>query len=128
MSEAAGLDGRGGLKTSTVATNGISLQVTELGTGPAILFVHGFPDTSYTWRRQMQAVAQAGFRAIAPDMRGYGGSSAPPEPALYTPFQTVGDLVGLLDALEVTQAIVVGHDWGANVAWNCSWGRWPGHG
>jgi hypothetical protein len=103
-----------------VATNGIHLHVTELGEGPAILFAHGFPDTAYTWRKQMQAVEAAGFRAIAPDMRGYGGSSAPADPTLYTPFQTVGDLVGLLDALQVPEAIIVGHDWGANVAWNAA--------
>jgi pimeloyl-ACP methyl ester carboxylesterase len=78
-----------------ITANGISLHVTEQGTGPAILFAHGFPDTSYTWRKQMKAVAEAGYRAIAPDMRGYGRSSAPTEAALYTPFQTVGDLVGL---------------------------------
>jgi pimeloyl-ACP methyl ester carboxylesterase len=108
------------IKQTNIATNGIDLQVTEVGEGPAILFVHGFPDTAYTWRKQMRAVAAAGFRAIAPDMRGYGGSSAPADPALYTPFQTVGDLVGLLDALQAPQAIVVGHDWGANVAWNAA--------
>ena len=84
-----------------VPTNGIQLHVAEVGEGPAILFVHGFPDTAYTWRPQMQAVAGAGFRAIAPDMRGCGGSSSPSDPALYTPFQTVGDLVGLLDALQI---------------------------
>jgi pimeloyl-ACP methyl ester carboxylesterase len=103
-----------------IATNGIHLHVTELDEGPAILFAHGFPDTAYTWRKQMQAVAAVGFRAIAPDMRGYGGSSAPTDPALYTPFQTVGDLVGLLDVLQVPEAIIVGHDWGANVAWNAA--------
>jgi len=108
------------IKETDIATNGINLHVTELGEGPAILFVHGFPDTAYTWRKQMQAVAAAGFRAIAPDMRGYGRSSAPADPTLYTPFQTVGDLVGLLDTLHVAQAIVVGHDWGANVAWNAA--------
>jgi pimeloyl-ACP methyl ester carboxylesterase len=108
------------IKETNIATNGVHLHVTEVGEGPAVLFVHGFPDTAYTWRRQMQAVAAAGFRAIAPDMRGYGGSSAPRDPALYTPFQTVGDLVGLLDALEVPQAVIVGHDWGANVAWNAA--------
>ena len=64
------------LKTYDATTNGISLHVCELGDGPAILFVHGFPDTAYTWHKQMQAVASAGFRAIAPDMRGYGRSSA----------------------------------------------------
>jgi hypothetical protein len=108
------------IKETDIATNGIHLHVTELGEGPAILFVHGFPDTAYTWRKQMQALAAAGFRAIAPDMRGYGGSSAPADPTLYTPFQTVGDLVGLLDALQVPEAIIVGHDWGANVAWNAA--------
>jgi pimeloyl-ACP methyl ester carboxylesterase len=108
------------IKETEIATNGIHLHVTELGEGPAILFVHGFPDTAYTWRKQMQAVAAAGFRAIAPDMRGYGGSSAPADPTLYTPFQTVGDLVGLLDARQVPEAIIVGHDWGANVAWNAA--------
>ena len=108
------------IKQTKIAANGVQLRVTELGEGPAILFVHGFPDTGYTWRKQMQAVAAAGFHAIAPDMRGYGGSSAPADPALYTPFHTVGDLVGLLDALQVPQTIIVGHDWGANVAWNAA--------
>ena len=108
------------IKETDIATNGVILNVAEVGEGPAILFVHGFPDTAYTWRKQMRAVAAAGFRAIAPDMRGYGGSSAPADPALYTPFQTVGDLVGLLDALDVPRAIIVGHDWGANVAWNAA--------
>jgi pimeloyl-ACP methyl ester carboxylesterase len=108
------------IKETYVDTNGVKLHVSEQGEGPAILFVHGFPDTAYTWRKQMQAVADAGFRAIAPDMRGYGRSSAPADPTLYTPFQTVGDLVGLLDALGVLQAIIVGHDWGANIAWNAA--------
>jgi pimeloyl-ACP methyl ester carboxylesterase len=120
MSNAEDFGGRGDFKVNEVTTNGISLRVTELGAGPAILFVHGFPDTAYTWRKQMQAVAAAGYRAIAPDMRGCGGSSVPSDPTLYTPFQTVGDLVGLLDALQIPQAIIVGHDWGANVAWNAA--------
>jgi pimeloyl-ACP methyl ester carboxylesterase len=92
------------LKEYDIATNGINLHVTDQGEGPAIVFVHGFPDTSYTWRRQMAAVSSAGYRAIAPDM-------------LYTPLHTVGDLVGLLDALNIPSAIIVGHDWGASTAW-----------
>ena len=88
------------LKHYEIAANGISLHVTEVGAGPVVLFCHGFPDTSYTWRQQMEAVATAGFRAIAPDMRGYGRSSAPSDSTLYTPLQTAGDLVGLLDALK----------------------------
>ena len=105
-------------KTHQIATNGISLHVTELGSGPAVLFCHGFPDTSYTWRQQMKVVAALGYRAIAPDMRGCGRSSAPPDLALYTPLQTAGDLVGLLDALDIPSAVIVGHDWGATHAWN----------
>lgn len=108
------------VKEYDIATNGISLRVTESGEGPAILFCHGFPDTSYTWRKQMKAVASAGYRAIAPDMRGYGHSSAPPEASLYTPLQTAGDLVGLLDALNIASAALVGHDWGATHAWNAA--------
>jgi len=108
------------VKEYDIATNGINLHVTELGEGPAVLFCHGFPDTSYTWRRQMQAVAKAGYRAIAPDMRGYGKSSAPADKLLYTPFYTAGDLVGLLDALNIPTAVLVGHDWGATHAWNAA--------
>jgi pimeloyl-ACP methyl ester carboxylesterase len=109
-----------GLKEYEVATNGVSLHVTEQGKGPAVLFCHGFPDTSYTWRRQMKDIASAGYRAIAPDMRGYGRSSAPSDANLYTPLQTAGDLVGLLDALKISTAVLVGHDWGASHAWQAA--------
>ena len=112
--EARNIEGNGDhpLKEYDVDTNSITLHVTEQGEGPALLFCHGFPDTSYTWRRQMQAIASAGYRAIAPEMRGYGRSSAPLDAALYTPLQTVGDLVGLLDALHVPSSNIIGHDWG----------------
>ncbi|RKT20853.1 pimeloyl-ACP methyl ester carboxylesterase [Paraburkholderia sp. RAU2J] len=109
-----------GIKQYDIATNGITLHVTEQGEGPAVLFCHGFPDTAYTWRRQMKAIASAGFRAIAPDMRGYGRSSAPADASLYTPLHTAGDLIGLLDALAVPRAVLVGHDWGATHAWNAA--------
>jgi pimeloyl-ACP methyl ester carboxylesterase len=105
------------LRAYDIAANGITLHVTEQGVGPAVLFCHGFPDTSYTWRRQMGVVASAGYRAIAPDMRGCGRSSAPADAALYTPLHTAGDLVGLLDALKIPSAVLVGHDWGATHAW-----------
>ena len=108
------------IKEYDIETNGVSLHVTEQGAGPAVLFCHGFPDTSYTWRRQMQAIASAGYRAIAPDMRGYGRSSAPADASLYTPLYTAGDLVGLLDALSIASAVLVGHDWGAAHAWNAA--------
>jgi pimeloyl-ACP methyl ester carboxylesterase len=108
------------IKEYDIPVNGISLHVTEQGEGPAVLFCHGFPDTSYTWRRQMEAIASVGYRAIAPDMRGYGRSSAPLDANLYTPLQTAGDLVGLLDALKIPNAVLVGHDWGATHAWNAA--------
>lgn len=109
-----------GVKSYDVSVNEITLHVTEIGEGPVVLFCHGFPDTSYTWREQMKAVAQAGYRAIAPDMRGYGKSSAPDDASLYTPLHTTGDLVGLLDTLEIKTAVLVGHDWGATHAWNAA--------
>jgi pimeloyl-ACP methyl ester carboxylesterase len=109
-----------GIKQYDIETNGITLHVTEQGEGPAVLFCHGFPDTSYTWRRQMKTIASAGYRAIAPDMRGYGRSSAPVDASLYTPLHTTGDLIGLLDALEIPRAVLVGHDWGATHAWNAA--------
>jgi pimeloyl-ACP methyl ester carboxylesterase len=108
------------VKEFDIATNGISLHVTEQGSGPVVLFCHGFPDTSYTWRQQMKAVASAGYRAIAPDMRGYGRSSAPLDSNVYTPLHTAGDLIGLLDALKIPTAVIVGHDWGATHAWNAA--------
>jgi pimeloyl-ACP methyl ester carboxylesterase len=108
------------MKHGHIEANGITLHVVELGDGPVVLFVHGFPDTWRGWRRQMEVVAAAGYRAISLDMRGYGESSAPSDPALYTPFHTVGDLVGLLDALDLKAVTVVGHDFGATVAWNAA--------
>ncbi|MFM0073582.1 alpha/beta hydrolase [Paraburkholderia sediminicola] len=120
QAQSPGTGGVPGIKEYDVNTNGIILHVTEQGEGPAVLFCHGFPDTSYTWRGQMKAVASAGYRAIAPDMRGYGRSSAPTDPTLYTPLQTVGDLVGLLDALKIQGAVLVGHDWGATHVWQAA--------
>ena len=120
MNEESDFESNHSLKRYKVSTNGISLYVSEQGEGPAVLFCHGFPDTSYTWRQQMRTVASAGYRAIAPDMRGYGHSSAPVDARLYTPLQTAGDLVGLLDELQIPTAVLVGHDWGATHAWNAA--------
>lgn len=96
-----------------IGTAGGQLRVVEQGTGPAVLFCHGFPDTAETWRSQMQAVASAGYRAVALDMRGYGLSLAPENPELYTAHHISGDLISVLDALSIEQAVIVGHDWGA---------------
>ena len=108
------------MKYSQIDVGGAELRVAETGEGRPVLFCHGFPAVASVWRSQMQAVAAAGWRAIAPDMRGYGGSSAPADADAYTPFDTVGDLVGLLDRLEIPSAVLVGHDFGASVAWNAA--------
>lgn len=96
---------------------GVTLAVHELGAGPAVVFSHGFPELGYSWRHQLPALAEAGFRAIAPDQRGYGGSSAPEAIDAYGLTDLTGDLVGLLDALGIDRAVFVGHDWGGIVAW-----------
>ncbi len=95
----------------------ITLSTHQLGSGPPVVFCHGFPDLAFGWRNQFAAIAEAGFHAIAPDQRGYGGSSAPPAIEDYGIGELTGDLVGLLDALEIERAFFVGHDWGGFVAW-----------
>lgn len=105
------------IKHSTIFVNGINMHVAEIGEGPAVLFLHGFPDLWYTWRHQMLSLSSRGYRAIAPDMRGYGDTDGPPSAASYTAFHIVGDIVGLLDALSLDRVFLVGHDWGANMAW-----------
>src|SRR5712672_2594516 len=104
----------------TIESNGIRLNIAEQGKGPLVLLCHGFPESWYSWRHQIGALAAAGFRVIAPDMRGYGKSDAPEAIDQYTIFHLVGNMVGLLDALEVPTAVVVGHDWGAGVAWQAA--------
>jgi pimeloyl-ACP methyl ester carboxylesterase len=101
-----------------VATNGIKLHIVEAGTGPLVLMCHGFPESWYSWRHQLIVLAEAGFRAVAPDMRGYGQSDKPEAVDQYTLLHLVGDMIGLLDALEARQAVIAGHDWGAPVAWH----------
>ena len=100
--------------------NGIRMRVAELGAGPLVLFCHGWPESWYSWRHQMAAAAAAGFRAVAPDMRGYGGTDAPDDAAQYTLLHLVGDMVGLVQALGEREAVIVGHDWGAPVAWHAA--------
>lgn len=107
-------------KQHDVMANGIRQRVTEAGSGPAVLLCHGFPELGHSWRHQIRALADAGYRAIAPDMRGYGMTEAPAAIDDYTIFHLVGDMVGLLDAMEVGQADIVGHDWGAPVAWTAA--------
>jgi pimeloyl-ACP methyl ester carboxylesterase len=104
----------------TIAVNGIDLFLLEQGEGPLVVLCHGWPELSYSWRHQVPALAAAGFHVVAPDMRGFGRSSAPADVAAYTIFDTVGDMVALVAALGQTQATIIGHDWGAPVAWHAA--------
>ena len=104
--------------TRRVATNGIELSVTEAGTGRPVVLLHGFPDNAAEWRHQLPALAAAGYHVIAPDLRGFGASDRPEAVAAYRMRELVGDVTGLLDALDVDRAAVVGHDWGAGLAWS----------
>lgn len=107
-----------GITLKRVEANGISMRYAEAGSGPLVLFCHGWPESWYSWRHQLLAVAAAGYRAVAPDMRGYGGTDAPEAIEHYTLFHIVGDMVELVKALGAEQAVVVGHDWGAPAAWH----------
>ena len=95
----------------------VELHVAECGEGEPVLLLHGFPELWYSWRHQMQAIAASGRRAIAPDLRGFGGSSSPAAIEAYDIEQLTGDLAALLDALAIDTATVVGHDWGSDLAW-----------
>jgi pimeloyl-ACP methyl ester carboxylesterase len=101
----------------SVATNGIRMAIRDEGTGPAVVLCHGFPELAYSWRRQVPALATAGYRAIAPDQRGYGGTDRPAGVTDYDIHHLTADLVGLLDALGIERAVFVGHDWGGVVVW-----------
>jgi pimeloyl-ACP methyl ester carboxylesterase len=101
-----------------IETNGLEMAVYEQGAGPAVIFLHGFPELAYSWRHQLPALADAGFRAIAPDLRGYGRTTAPPDVRDYRMEELIADVHGLLDALGLESATFVGHDWGALILWH----------
>src|SRR4030081_1966860 len=103
-----------------IECNGIRINIAERGEGPLVLLVHGFPESWFSWRHQIDALAAAGFRVVAPDMRGYGKSDAPQAIDQYTILHLVGDMVGILDVLGAPTAVIVGHDWGASVAWQAA--------
>src|SRR6266702_4678788 len=102
----------------TIHTNGIRMAVSEQGAGLPVVLCHGFPEIAYSWRHQLPAVAAAGFRAIAPDQRGYGETDRPAAVSDYDIHQLTADLVGLLDALGLERAVFAGHDWGGIVVWH----------
>ncbi len=103
-----------------VSTNGIELNIAEQGEGPLVLMLHGFPESWYSWRHQIPAVASAGFHAVAPDMRGYGKSDKPADISTYNQVEVTNDIIGLISSLGYKTAIVFGHDWGAPTAWSCA--------
>lgn len=100
-----------------IDTNGIRMHVAEAGQGFPIVMCHGWPELWYSWRHQLEFLAANGFRAIAPDMRGYGETDAPTNPRGYRTSVICADIEGLLDALEIEKAVVVGHDWGGYHVW-----------
>lgn len=101
-----------------INANGLRMAVYEEGEGAPVVLLHGFPELAFSWRHQLPALANAGFRAIAPDQRGYGKTSAPADIAAYGIDHLIADVHGLLDALELDKAIFVGHDWGAILLWH----------
>jgi pimeloyl-ACP methyl ester carboxylesterase len=103
-----------------VTVNGLDLHLAEAGPadGPVVLLLHGFPECWYSWRHQLVALSAAGFHVVAPDQRGYGRSAAPSAVEDYSILHLAGDAVGVLDAVGARRAVVVGHDWGAPVAWH----------
>jgi pimeloyl-ACP methyl ester carboxylesterase len=100
-----------------IHANGIELAVYEQGEGPAVVMLHGFPELAFSWRHQLPALSATGFRAIAPDQRGYGRSDVPPDVGDYRIEELIADINGLLDALGLESATFAGHDWGALVLW-----------
>ncbi|KAL2325554.1 hypothetical protein Fmac_024612 [Flemingia macrophylla] len=105
------------IKQRRVEVNGIKMHVAEKGEGPVVLFLHGFPELWYSWRHQIVALSSLGYRAVAPDLRGYGGTDAPAPVSSYTVFHLVGDIVALIDSLGADKVFLVAHDWGAIIGW-----------
>jgi pimeloyl-ACP methyl ester carboxylesterase len=101
-----------------IRANGLNIHIAEAGEGPLVLLIHGFPELWYSWRHQLPALAEAGYHAVAPDVRGYGDSDAPQEIEAYTMRALAADAAGILDALGEDQAVIAGHDWGSPIAAN----------
>ncbi|HXW84200.1 MAG TPA: alpha/beta hydrolase [Candidatus Binataceae bacterium] len=105
------------IKHRFVDTNGIRMHIAECGAGFPVVMCHGFPEMWYSWRHQLRALADAGFHAIAPDLRGYGDTDSPPNIEDFTQRKIVADVIGMLDALGLNKCVIVGHDWGGFTAW-----------
>jgi pimeloyl-ACP methyl ester carboxylesterase len=118
--KASGTTTRPSITHRQIRTNGIDMHIAEAGQGFPIIFLHGFSELWYTWRHQLPVIAAAGFHAIAPDQRGYGGTDAPPDIASYSMRHLTADVIGLLDTLGAKQCALVANDWGSGVAWACA--------
>jgi pimeloyl-ACP methyl ester carboxylesterase len=105
-----------GISHRFIDTNGIRMHIAEEGDGPLVLLCHGFPESWHSYRNQLEALAAAGYHAVAPDQRGYGQTDAPDDARQYSLLHLAGDMVGLVDALGAERCVVVGHDWGSAVA------------
>lgn len=105
-------------KLRMIRSNGINMRIAEMGEGPLVILAHGWPESWYSWRHQLKALAAAGYHAVAPDMRGYGSTEAPEPVTEYDIHHLAGDIVGIIDAMGEDKAHLVGHDWGAIVSWN----------
>lgn len=103
--------------TTSVRSNGLTFPVADVGTGPVVLLLHGFPDDRHMWRYQVRALADAGYRVVAPDLRGFGEAPRPQDPREYGIPMAVQDVIGILDTLQIPQVQLVAHDWGAAVGW-----------
>lgn len=110
-----------GAQTIEIDTNGVVLKAVAMGEGPLVVLLHGFPESWYSWRHQMPALATAGYRVVALQQRGYTGSSAPDDVAAYDTVELAADVAGAIAALGEDSAFVIGHDWGCNVAWHIAW-------
>jgi len=102
-----------------IETNGIRMRIAEMGEGPLVLLIHGWPESWYSWRHQIPVLAKAGYHVVAPDMRGYGKTDAPDDVESYDIHHLTADVVGIIDALGEKSAVIIGHDWGSIVSWNC---------
>ncbi|KAF5753614.1 putative alpha/beta hydrolase-1, epoxide hydrolase [Helianthus annuus] len=111
-----------GIEHKTITANGLNIHIAQKGEGPIVLFIHGFPELWYSWRHQILFLADHGYRAVAPDLRGYGDTTGAPlnDPTKFTIHHLVGDMIGVLDAItkDGEKVFVVGHDWGAIIAWH----------
>lgn len=105
------------LEGKKIQVQDLQFHVVDVGSGPAVLLLHGFPDSSYLWRNQIQPLVEAGYRVIAPDLRGFGESDKPQEVEAYAMQLLIGDVLGILKELQVERVRLVAHDWGAVLGW-----------